>query len=162
MRHRHRDGSSGRRGHGRQRVELAIRPVSRAVDKLLHRVQWRVVAKVIEYCIRENCGAVEWSDPSMRQRARSWFASRKLPWDWTGFASRLTHKLWVNGIEIRKRSGGEPKPEDRSQVANGSSRKGSMEDTGVNVGETVVEGDGSRGRGTKRRHAKGKRNRGAQ
>lgn len=100
MRARHRDRTEGKRGHGRQRAELAVRPITRAVQQLMHRFSWRVVAKVIEYCVRYNCGRVEWREPGVRVRDRYWFAAKAIPFDFTGFLGRLKHKLWVNGIVL--------------------------------------------------------------
>lgn len=117
MRARHRDKSSGRRGHGRQRVEESIRPTTRAVKELAHRMQWHAVSEILKFCERYQCGTVEWSDPSMGQRANCWLSKNGVQWDWTGFQSRLKHKLWVNGVDLCERPGDAPKAGGRSRKA---------------------------------------------
>lgn len=149
MRHRHRDKSSGRRGHGRKRVEGAIRPVTRKIKNLMGRFQWRMVSEIVRFCAQYGCGVVEFSEPSMGKRANCWFSVGGRQWDWTGFLSRLKHKLWLNGIEIRESQGGEQNPGDRSQDGSPDGSHGSVNGA-VEVGANgAAKRGGSRGKGRK-------------
>ncbi len=107
MRVRHKDKGSGRRGHGRGRTEKAIRPITRKARNIARLFQWRIVSEIVRFCERYACGVVEFTEPTAGKKLASWFGLAGRPWDWTGFMSRLKHKLWVNGIELR--DGGEQK-----------------------------------------------------
>ncbi|HYE16835.1 MAG TPA: hypothetical protein VEA69_00200 [Tepidisphaeraceae bacterium] len=92
----------GRRGHGRQRVERDIRPITRAVRDLVERFIDGLVAEVVRFCVRFNAGSVLYREPGVRGRERSWFAGKGLFFDWTNFWMKLSQKCAHHGIELRK------------------------------------------------------------
>lgn len=128
MRKTHRNRTSGRRGHGRQRIESAVRPVTRAVRQLMHRFSWHVVSEVVRYCVRHNCGTVLYDEPAVQARAGLWFAKHDIPYDWTGLVNRLKHKLWLADIELRESTAAERRSRESGsgeRKAGGRSRDGS-------------------------------------
>jgi len=135
MRLRHKEKGSGRRGHGRGRTEKAIRPATRKARNIARLFQWRIVAQLVRFCERYGCGVVEFSEPKQGQKNASWFAVPGRPWTWADFMSRLKHKLWVNGIDLRESEGGEQKQARRSRgpKVNGGTGNGKMPHNGGEV-----------------------------
>jgi len=94
LRKTYRIAGSGQRGHGRERIESVIRPGTRQLQRLSNKLLEQVVAHVFDYCVRNNCGVVEWREPKGEfQRGRSWYHANRLQMDFTGFRSKLVHKL---------------------------------------------------------------------
>lgn len=100
MRNRYRDAGSGRKGHGRKRIEAAIRPVSRQSRDLMERFAKNVVAQAVKYCRRHDCGALVFDRPRTRQKACGWFAAKEIPFDWTRFEAQLKHRCHLFGIRL--------------------------------------------------------------
>lgn len=122
LRHEH-----GTNGHGRGRVERYIKPITRGLRFLMKRFQENLVREVLKYCLRNDCGSIHYREPTMPLREKSWFAKRKLPFDWTGFLARLGHKCKLHGIELQtermgtgehfsERRGDRPNPGNLSEV----------------------------------------------
>lgn len=100
LRHGYRDAGSGRKGHGRERIESAIRPVSRQARMLMERFSKNVVAQVIKYCRRYECGTLTWDKPHTKAKLAGWFAAKGIPFDWTRFDAQLEHRCWLYNIRI--------------------------------------------------------------
>lgn len=100
MRNKYRDAGSGVKGHGRARIEGAIRPVSRAVKAIMERFVKLVVSRAIEYCRRYDCGTLVFVPPRTREKSAGWLAQHGVDWDWTRFQSLLSHRCWLFGIAM--------------------------------------------------------------
>lgn len=79
-------------GHGRGRVHAAVAPVSRGKKHLQKRFTNQLMADVIQLCLRNNCGTLEYREPTMPLRDELWFSGRGLPFNWSQFASAIAHK----------------------------------------------------------------------
>jgi len=104
LRGKYRVAGSGRKGHGRRRIEYRIRSITHQAHDLMERFTDHVVADVMKFCVRHDCGTVDYSEPALMTRAKSWFAARNIPYDWTRLLSQLNQKctrhqivLLVNG-----------------------------------------------------------------
>lgn len=101
MKVRYKTASSGRKGHGRQRAYRSQKPITRKLNDLQEVFTNYVVASIIKFCTRHNCGTVIYKEPSLFLREFSWFAKNgKINYNWTSLANKLKHKTWVNGIEF--------------------------------------------------------------
>lgn len=98
---RYKTASSGRKGHGRQRAYRSQKPITRKLNDLQEVFTNYVIASIIKFCTRHDCGMVVYKEPSLFLREFSWFAKRgKITYNWTSLANKLKHKTWVNGIEL--------------------------------------------------------------
>lgn len=100
LRNRYREAWSARRGHGRERIEAGIRPFSRAVHDLANRALKLIVADVLRYARRNDCGTLIYREPAVSWRGGSWFAGHDVPFDWTQFLARLEQKCSLHGIAL--------------------------------------------------------------
>jgi hypothetical protein len=100
LRNRYRESGPGRKGHGRGRVEAAIGPASRGLQSLAQRSLCLVVAEVLRYCRRQDCGRLVYLEPGTGARPYGWFGRKDIPFDWTNFKGRLAHKCALIGIVL--------------------------------------------------------------
>jgi hypothetical protein len=107
------------KGHGRQRVYRAIRPIARAVLDMQLQLRRMVASDVVRWCQRTNCGTVIYYEPSKPARLVSWFAKRDLHFGWAAFRSQLVQRLEREGVAVEvvvlKRA--ELAPDDHKQSA---------------------------------------------
>ena len=92
---------SGRRGHCHQRNERDKRPITRHVRHLGNRIVAQAAAEVVKFCLRFDCGTVEYREPAPQARRHTWFGKADVQWDWTLFAAKLKHQLARRGIVLR-------------------------------------------------------------
>lgn len=90
----------GRQGHGQQRNQRDIRPVTRAVNHLVNDVAAQTAAEIIRFCSRHQCGKLLWQEPHIAARPRLWFAQNRVQWDWTLFQAKLNHQCRKAGVTI--------------------------------------------------------------
>lgn len=109
LRGRYKVAGSGRRGHGRARIEYRLRNITHQAHDLMERFTDHVVADVLKFCQRHDCGTIDYHEPALAARARTWFGSRNIPYDWTNLQAKLAQKCtrW----KIRLRVNGEEKTE---------------------------------------------------
>lgn len=100
---RYKTASSGRKGHGRQRAYRSQKPLTRKMNDLHEVFTNYVVASIVKFCTRFDCGTVIYREPSLFLRDFSWFAKNKMTYNWTSLLNKLKHKLWLNGIDLEVR-----------------------------------------------------------
>lgn len=107
IKERYKVAGSGRKGHGRQRAYRSQKPLTRKLNDLQEVFTNYVVASIIKFCTRHDCGTVIYREPSLFLRDFSWFSKKgKITYNWTSLCSKLKHKMWVNGIDLEiKRMG---------------------------------------------------------
>ena len=101
IRYRYRDGCGS--GHGKQRWYKTIRPMSRAVVDMQSRFEKQTVADVMKTMLRAGCGKLQYREPSMPVRERSWFAGVDVPFGWATFEARLKFKVESAGLAYDSR-----------------------------------------------------------
>jgi len=97
IRNRYKDGA--KRGHGKQGFYRALRPFSRAFCDMEDRFTKHLVTDIVAACIKQDCGALAYREPTMPLRDKLWFGVRGIPFPWTQFAGRLKFKMAANAIE---------------------------------------------------------------
>lgn len=113
---------AGGRGHGVGHFFAHPREITRGVRTLLDSFTKELAAEVVKFCKRHNCGTVDYHEPAVACRGKSWFAAKKVYFDWTRFHSQLKHQCWLNGIDLitlgdaRESKGDARKPKDRSRA----------------------------------------------
>lgn len=100
LRRKYRVAGSGRKGHGRARIEYRIRKVTHKGHDLMERFTDHVIADVLKFCIRHDCGTVDYEEPSLAARRRTWFAQRHIPYDWTNLLSKLSQKCTRHQLQL--------------------------------------------------------------
>lgn len=88
------------RGRGRRPFYQRMRPLTRASQNLLGMFTKNLVAEVIKYCERNDCGQLIYREPGLMLRQKDWFAEHWTNFDWTDFLSRLQHKCTELGVEL--------------------------------------------------------------
>jgi hypothetical protein len=137
LRSDYRTGSSGRKGHGVKREELRHRGFAPRMRGLQRAFTWRLIADVVRFCMKNDCGSVVYYEPSLPMREHLWLGDRGVAFDFTGFATDLKFKLKqfgidceiprIGGHELRERLGADgPKPPKEPQPvhANGHTTNG--------------------------------------
>jgi hypothetical protein len=88
-------------GHGERRFYAKVTSESRrygGVQSAFHRT---VADDIYRLCIRENCGTVEYYEPPVKDRKKTWFGVNDVPFDWTLQRSRIVGKLKRRSIDIK-------------------------------------------------------------
>lgn len=94
----------GRKGHGRDRAYRTLRPITRKLNDLQEVFTNYVVASIMKFCTRFDCGTLVYREPSLFLRDFSWFQKNgKMPYNWTGLLSKLKHKTWLHNIDLEVR-----------------------------------------------------------
>ena len=89
------------RGHGQKGFYEKTKPITRRVNNVIDNLVWHVVNDVVKFCTRNNCGTVQYQEPSMSFRhGAGWFNVRNVQWDWTRFLARLNHVCVRYGIAV--------------------------------------------------------------
>ncbi len=132
---RYKTASSGRKGHGRKRAYRSQKPITRKLNDLQEVFTNYVVASILKFCTRYDCGTLVYREPSLFLREFSWFSKKgKITYNWTSLCNKLKHKTWVNGIDLDiKRMGCKEHKEMFPQA------KQDIKDVVVKVGEEVME-----------------------
>jgi hypothetical protein len=102
MRERYRDAGSAKRGHGRERIEQDIRPITRQIRDMSSHFTKRMVDSVVKFCVRYDCGFLRYEEATLWGRAHGWFAENNLPFDWTLFENLLRQKMTLLGMSYDK------------------------------------------------------------
>jgi uncharacterized protein YwbE len=98
---RYKTASSGRKGHGRQRAYKSQKPLTRKLNDLQEVFTNYVVASIVKFCARHDCGTIVYREPSIFLRDFSWFNKKgKVTYNWTSLLNKLKHKTWLNGIDL--------------------------------------------------------------
>jgi hypothetical protein len=104
IQNRYKNASTGRKGHGKQRAFRPMRPMTRRANDLIDAFTNNVVASIIKFCVRFNCGSVLYREPGLLLRTFSWFEKNTnkvpIPYNWTKLLSKIKHKCWINGIDL--------------------------------------------------------------
>lgn len=90
-------------GHGRQKIDAAVRRRRTQERNMRTEVLRRAIADVVRQCVRENCGRLIYHEPSLPLREKCWFAAMGLEWNWTKFAADLKNAAARQGIEVEKK-----------------------------------------------------------
>jgi hypothetical protein len=100
LREEYRLAGTGVRAHGRRRWVRDVKKVTRSVRNIAKLFMQKVVAEIIDFCTRYNCGRLLYREPAPDVRDDLWFKSLKLSFDWTAFKSHLTHLCGKYGIQL--------------------------------------------------------------
>lgn len=87
-------------GHGRAKVDAAVRRRRTQERNVRTEVLRRAIADVVRQCVRENCGTLIYYEPSLPLREKCWFASVGLEWNWTKFGADLVNAAARQGVEV--------------------------------------------------------------
>lgn len=90
--------SAARRSHGRQRIYKELKPLTRKLGNLMAELIRDVAADAVAFCVRNNCGTLQYQEPSLSQRQWSWFANHDLDFNWTKLQLTLEHSCQKAGI----------------------------------------------------------------
>lgn len=94
-------GAGANRGHGKAKFFAKLRPATREVGYTDRKFSEDLVSEAVKFCVRFRCGTLVYREPTMPLRQSSWFGARKINFDWTAFLTRLRHKCWLYGIELK-------------------------------------------------------------
>lgn len=97
----HRYKSGARKGRGKKQHFATYRSYSRATRDMEDVYSWGVIAEIIKFCTRKDCGTLLYREPGKGLRTKSWFAYQGVPFDWTKFRSKLAHKCWIFGVTLK-------------------------------------------------------------
>lgn len=100
MQMRYKTASSGRKGHGRTRAYRSQKPITRKMNDMQEVFTNHVVASIVKFCTRYNCGSLIYREPSLFLRDFSWFSKNKITYNWTSLLNKVKHKMWLNGISL--------------------------------------------------------------
>lgn len=87
-------------GHGRKKIDSAVRKRSQQLANMVAEVRRRAIADVVRQCVRCGVGELVYRKPSLPLREHSWFAKHGLEWDWTRFQSDLINAAARKGIAV--------------------------------------------------------------
>lgn len=87
-------------GHGRQKIDAAVRRRSQQLDNIRAEVRRRAIADIVSQCVRAKCGKLVYHEPTNPAKDRLWFAAVKLDWDWTRFGADLKNAAARKGVEV--------------------------------------------------------------
>lgn len=87
-------------GHGRQKIDEAMRKRSLQLANIVSEVRRRAIADTVQQCVRANVGRLIYREPSLPVREKCWFALKGLDWDWTRFIGDLKNSAARQGIEV--------------------------------------------------------------
>lgn len=100
IQNRYSTAGTGRKGHGKERAFRAMKPITRRSNDVIDLFTNNLVAQIIKFCLRYNCGTVVYREPGLTMRTYSWFEEHKIPYNWTKLLNKITHKCFLNGIEL--------------------------------------------------------------
>ncbi len=109
LRERYRIADRSGKGHGKKRFFEKTKPMSRAFVDLQAVFTGDLVAEVIKFCKRFDCGTVIFREPTMPLRKHDWFGKRDMAFNWTLLNSKLVDKCANVGIDLKIN----PKPDGR-------------------------------------------------
>lgn len=87
-------------GHGRKKVDAAVRRRREQERNIRTEVRRRMIADVVRSCVRDGVGKLTYKEPSLPLRKKCWFSAVGLEWDWTRFANDLKNACARQGIEV--------------------------------------------------------------
>ena len=87
-------------GHGRKKIDAAVRRRRTQERNIRTEVLRRAIADVIRQCVQANAGTLIWHEPSLPLREKCWFAANGIDWDWTKFGADLKNAAARQGIEV--------------------------------------------------------------
>lgn len=104
IQNRYATAGTGRKGHGKARAFRVMKPMTRRANDLIEMFTNNVVAQVIKFCVRFNCGSACYREPGLTLRTFSWFEKNAnkvaIPYNWTALLNKIKHKCWINGINL--------------------------------------------------------------
>jgi hypothetical protein len=87
-------------GHGRAKVDAAVRRRRTQERNVRTEVLRRAIADIVRQCVQSNAGILVYHEPSLPLREKCWFAANGLDWDWTKFGADLKNAAARQGIEV--------------------------------------------------------------
>jgi hypothetical protein len=90
------------KGHGKARFYRRLRPYSHRFLDMQDEYRRHLMDDLIKACIKEDCGVVDYREPTIPLRDKSWFASNGVPFNWSEFLPLLKFKLECNSISMVK------------------------------------------------------------
>jgi len=119
MRNKHKFASSSRKGHGKDNVEMRIRPVSQQIVNIKSPFTWKLIDEIVRFCKANDCGKVIYYEPILPVRSELWLAKNGVQYDWTLLKNNLSRKLKHFGIEFNdKNMVGKTAIADRKVIGN--------------------------------------------
>lgn len=91
-------------GHGRQKIDEAVRRRRQQEKNMRTEVLRRAIADVVRQCVREKCGCLVYHEPSLPLRKRCWFQAAGLDWDWTKFEADLRNAAARQGVAVETKA----------------------------------------------------------
>lgn len=89
-------------GHGRKKIDAAVRRRREQERNMRTEVLRRAIADVVRQCVAAKCGRLVWHEPSLPLREKCWFHVMGLEWNWTKFSADLENAAARQGIEVEK------------------------------------------------------------
>lgn len=77
------------RGHGKSRYFAKVKPLTRGRTDFATRMRNQVIADIVKACVRNNCGTLEYREPSLHLRDSLWYNENGIDFDWTSFLGHL-------------------------------------------------------------------------
>ena len=87
-------------GHGRKKVDEAVRRRRAQQQNVVAEVRRRAIADIVRQCVRQNVGTLFYREPSLPLRKKCWFDVSGVEWDWTRFGGDLKNAAARQGIVV--------------------------------------------------------------
>lgn len=101
LRTKYKVAGHGRKGHGRRRLEYPLRKITHRLHDLMERFTDMLIADLLKFCVGFDAGTIDYREPSLGARLHTWFAKRKIPYDWTNLLAKLKQKCFLMDIDLR-------------------------------------------------------------
>lgn len=87
-------------GHGRKKIDAAVRRRRQQEKNMRNEVRRRAIADIVRQCVRSNVGVLIYHEPSLPVREHCWFKAVGLDWDWTRFGADLANAAAGQRIQV--------------------------------------------------------------
>jgi hypothetical protein len=97
--YRYRNGNGS--GHGRQKVDRAVRLRSQQLRNVRDEFRRRLVNDIVRQCERHQAGTLVYREPTGPAKRKCWFERNELEFDWTRFLIDLKNSAAKKGIAVK-------------------------------------------------------------
>lgn len=99
--YRYRNGNGT--GHGRQKVDKAVRRRTAQLKNVRDEFRRRLINDVIKQCQRHDAGTIVYREPTDPVKTKLWFSKVGLEFDWTRFVGDLKNSAARRGIKVESK-----------------------------------------------------------